>query len=450
MTQLAAELTASLWSAESEGALLGALLLSPQRAYDAAQPIEAGHFFDQRHAKIFGAIERLLQREAVVDVITIFETLRDAGQADVVGGLAYLNALAEAAPSAAGAAAYARKIRQLAEKRALRDLLDDALDQVTAAGADPVAMLDTIGTSLRQLEASQLGQAPRQASTLAMRRTQHWENLASGKVLPGWPTGFARLDRMLNGGLRPGQLVILAARPAVGKSSFALQIALRSALRTLYLSQEMADCEVIDRATANLAGIDYADMQSGRLSDHDWARIAGAIERMQHTHVDDQPALKLAEIRTKCRSISGLKVVVLDYLQLCAGSVGAGANRNAEVEQISRGLKQLAKDQNVCVIALSQLNRAVESRSVKRPMLADLRDSGSLEQDADVVAFLWPVSQAADGTKLIGLGIDKNRQGRCGEIALRFDGAHQRWVETDEPLHESSPVRSRPRGMADD
>lgn len=439
------------WSQESECALLGALLMDCPKAWDKAQPIERRHFFDSRNGAIFAAIESLFIRKIPVDTVTVFEHLRDNGLDEEVGGLPYLNDLSHAAPGAYSAGAYAKKVRDMAMRRALLETLDKAMELATAPGGDPTATLDEVTTMLGQLQRQQIAKVPRTASEAAIERVKHWEALQEGKAIPGWPTFIPKLTKQLNGGLRPGGLYFVAARPGIGKTSFSLELAARSRLVTLFLSQEMTEAELVERAVSCVGRVGYASLQNGSLEQEDWSRIVEAVdsEAMRRLHIDDQGSLTISDIRAKAKTVPGLQLLVLDYLQLCAGSVGSNANRNAEIEQISRGLKALAKELGIAVIALSQLNRKVEDRAVKRPMLSDLRDSGSIEQDADAVMFLWPARELSSGAKLVGLGIEKNRQGRTGEIALHFNGEMQTWGESIELLHETAPAITRRRGMTD-
>ena len=257
---------------------------------------------------------------------------------------------------------------------------------------------------------------------------------------------------MTNGGFRGGKVYVLAARPSVGKSSFAQALGLKFAadgLPVLMLSQEMPDSELAERALANMGEADYSRLQRGKLHDAEWGGISDAAERLRDMPfwVDDQAALRLSDIRAKARMVKGLKVLVLDYLQLSAGSGQArGENRNSEIEEISRGLKALAKQMDVAVIVLSQLNRKVEERNDKRPQLGDLRDSGAIEQDADVVLLLWPARPLTDHTVLVGCEVAKQRGGKKGEFALDFEGRHQRWRESAAPL-KGPIVRREPESF---
>lgn len=424
------------WSPESETALLGSLLLDCQTAWDKAQPMVPENFFDSRHRAIFTAVGTLHARKAPVDVVTVFEQLRDQKQADDAGGLPYLSELSQAAYSAHRAATYAAKVREMAMRRALLETLDKGLELASEPGGTIVEKLDAITSALGQLQRQQVSKVPRTLSQVALERTTHYEDLQAGRAIAGWPTHISPLNTRLNGGLRPGCLYYLAARPGVGKTSLSLDIAAKSGLRTLVLSQEMTSEQLADRGVANVGRVRYAALQNGSLAPEDWTRVVDAIESpsLKEIYIDDQASLTLSDIRAKAKLVPGLQLLVLDYLQLCAGSSGAGANRNAEIEQISRGLKALAKELGMAVLALSQLNRQVEQRTNKRPILSDLRDSGSIEQDADAVMLLWPVRDLGDEAKLIGVDIAKNRQGRTGEIALHFNGDTQTWGVSTESL----------------
>ena len=287
-------------------------------------------------------------------------------------------------------------------------------------------------------------------------RTEHLEAVERGTVEPGWRTGVPGLDRLLGGGLRSGAVYILAARPSIGKSSAAQWLGMQQARNgrpCLFLSQEMPEAELADRGLSSAGQIDADALQTGGMTREDWARIVELQDapELRNFYVDDQPALTLLDVRAKAKQVKGLKVLILDYLQLCAGSTGREANRNTELEQISRGLKQLAKEMGIAVIALSQLNREVERRASKRPILADLRDSGAIEQDADVVAMLWTARDMGNGCRLVGMELPKNRQGRTGEVALHFDGARQTWGQSTESLAPPAAVSTggRRRGFGD-
>lgn len=432
------------WSAEAEQSLLGALLLNCREAYDRAQPITKGDFYDERHGLIFEAIELTHQRRMPVDVVTVSHQLRETGSSEIVGGLVYLGELLNAVPGVSGTKRYAEIVRDKSRQRALILATEEAREIAMQPGAMP-ERLDKITSLFLGLQRQTITRVPRTLAEIAIQRTEYYERLETGDVVAGWPTHIPSLDRMLNGGLRPGALYILAARPSVGKSSFSQTLGMeqaRAGRKVLFLSQEMAAEELADRGVAAAGRVDYSALMTGRMKQEDWSRAAEALgaHELEHFHVDDQPALTLMDVRAKAKQVPGLSMLILDYLQLCSGK---GDNRNAEIEQISRGLKALAKELNIAVIALSQLNREVEKRPGKRPVLSDLRDSGSIEQDADVVLFLWPVRELADSARLVGLGIEKNRQGRCGSFGLHFEGNYQRWHESAESIENNVPAMKR-------
>ena len=372
------------------------------------------------------------------DLVTMFDRLKAAGKADDVGGLAMLNALAQCATGTANVRRHAEIIAEKAHRRALIALCDEA--STAAFGSDETpAVLDRLSTAVAQLERRRMPKSPKSLAELLPARIDRISALHAGEGKSGTPTGVDRLDRLLAGGLRDGAVYVLAARPSVGKSALAQAIGEHVAANegpALMLSQEMPDSEVADRALARMGGISYERIQTGRLQDDDWSRLTEAAEYGSRLpfYVDDQPALRLADIRAKTRQVKGLRLLIVDYLQL---SVGDGENRTQEVGAISRGIKALAKELGVPVLLLSQLSRKVEERPGREPQLSDLRDSGEIEQDADVVIFLWPKTEREDGTKLVGCKLEKNRQGKKGAAArfgLDFDGARQTWSESTENI----------------
>lgn len=443
------EQKATLWSLEAEQSVLGALLTYGREAFDIAQPLRTDSFFDGRHRSVFRCVEGMVAKRLDVDVIAVWESLQDGAKEEL--GLEYLNALAQACYGVNNVARHAGIIRDKAKRRELIQAADKAVE-VASQDGDMAQQIDSITTAFVGLQRETMRQAPVSIADIALRRTEHYEALQSGTVKAGWPTHIQKLNDMLSGGLRPGGLYILAARPAVGKSSFAQALGwamAKNSKRTLFLSQEMPSDELGDRALASVGRVDFGHILTGRINDLEWGRVSEAAEELlahrDDFFVDDQGGLTLTDVRSKAKQIPGLSVLILDYLQLCSGSLDKGANRNAEIEQISRGLKTFAKEIGAAVVVLSQLNREVEKRADKKPTLADLRDSGAIEQDADVVMFLWPAREMDNGHKLVGLTLAKNRQGRCGDIALHFDGAVQRWGESTEPLFQERPVTTRAR-----
>lgn len=438
------------WSSEAEQSVLGGLLLD-NRAFDRiADLLQASYFFDCSHRAIWTAIAGELVANRPVDVITVFESLQRAGKAEECGGLVYLTALAGNVPSAANIRRYAEIVREKAARRALLATADEALTLAREQG-DIGATIDRITTMFGELQRGQVRKAPRAIADIALERTAYYADLEAGKVAAGWPTQIPTLDRWLSGGLRAGSVYVIAARPSGGKSSFAQSIGLNLAgggLPTLFLSLEMTDAEIADRGVASTGRVSYSALITGKMEREDWERASESMDRLAPLpfFVDDQSALTLRDIRFKAKSVKGLRVLIVDYLQMCASTRRDG-NRNSEIEEISRGLKALAKELDIAVIALAQLNRDVEKRAIKRPGLSDLRDSGAIEQDADVVMFLWPVRELkSEGRRIIGLGIDKNRQGRLGEVGLDFHGDTQRWGESTADIRPTV----QPRSMRDD
>lgn len=424
------------WSNEAEQAVLGALMLDAKAMEQIA--LAASDFHDAAHRTIFATMQAEIAHRRGIDSLSLYSALEQAGSVGDVGGLAYLTALEGCVVSPRSIKRHAEIVKDRSRQRMLLAAADEACEIAKASG--PVAeRVEKIAALFAAMQRQHVEKLPRSISELATLRTAHYEALQAGSVEAGWKTHIPALDDMLSGGLRPGGLYILAARPKVGKSSLAQTLSMTMAKAgrpTLFLSQEMGAEEVADRAVSNAGRVNYGNLLSGRMEDSDWSRAVEALDEMRDMplFVDDQGSLTLLDIKAKARTVPGLKVLVLDYLQL-SGSTLTDSNRNAQIEELSRGLKWLAKQMGIAVIALSQLNREVEKRANKRPQLSDLRDSGAIEQDADAVLFLWHVREyEAQGRRLIGLAVEANRQGRCGSVGLDFHGAIQRWGESTETL----------------
>jgi replicative DNA helicase len=429
--------------AEVEMQVLGAVMSLPE-SFDmvAHVGLTPASFSHPLLGNMWAAIQRLAAAGKPFDPAAVYLTMRDAGEADAPR--TYLSSLVSGVWGTKAIVAHAERIK----RREIERNMALAAAQIASMAHDPsISLPDKLARAqglLADLNTASVRKAPKHIAEITIQRTAHWEALERGEVVAGWPTKIPMLDNALNGGPKPGQLIILAARPSVGKSSLAEQLCITLAsggLPALFLSQEMPEEEVADRAASNTGRIDYGRLLSGKLEQEDWTRACEAMDKLRDIplYVDDQPALTLVEVRTKARMVPGLKVLVLDYLQLCSGD---GDNRNAEIEIISRGLKALAKEMGICVIALSQLNRKVEERADKRPIMSDLRDSGAIEQDADVVVFLWPVREAADH-RIVGCHVAKNRQGQKPEFGLAFFGSTQRWEESAADVSSPAPARAR-------
>lgn len=439
-------------STEAEQSLLGGLLLD-NRAFDrVGDMLTTEAFYSFEHRLIYGAIVSLLVANKPADVVTVGEVLKKDGS---TGGdkvdLRYLAALPLSVPSASNARRYAEIVVDRALERRLIATADEVATSVFSGPGSAAEKLEAAASKFRALEGGNMTGAPRPLSELLIERLDHVTDLhQTGEESAAWATPLPALNRLLAGGMRPGRVYVLAARPSVGKSALAQALALQFAkqdLPVLFLSQEMPSSELVDRIIAGLGRVDFGHLQTATLDDDEWSAISKAVELGARLpfYVDDQPSLTLGQIRAKARQVRGLKVLVVDYLQLSAGTSTGDrfTNRNAEIEEVSRGLKSLAKDLGIAVILLSQLNREVEKRPGKKPMLSDLRDSGAIEQDADVVILLWPIEYVAnDGVSMLGVQVAKNRGGAKGDFPLCFWGRHMRFGEAELPMthYTSKPV----------
>ena len=437
-------------SREAEQAVLGGLLLDNLGWDRVGDLLTETDFYAFGHRLVFAAIGELINSTRTADVITVGDKL--GAKLKDVGGLAYLNAMASSTPSAAGIRGYATIVREKAILRKIISASDEAAALAWQEDGDVRQKLDKIAASFSAIERGTQASEPVSLADLLVKAVDRISETHERGKPEGWTTGIPHLDRRLSGGLRPGLLYVLAARPKVGKSSFALWLALRMAqqdLPTLVLSQEMPSSEVTDRAIASLGAIDYENLQRAELSDFDWGALTAAVDQGGNlpVWVDEQPALTIGDIRAKARSVKGLKVLFVDYLQLCAGTDNDDT-RNSQIEVITRGLKALAKQMGVAIVVLSQLNRDVEKRATKRPNLADLRDSGAIEQDADAVMFLWPV-RSFEAYSIVGCDVAAVRQGKPGAFALEFRGSTQRWSESDASIEPFTAAerRAAPKGF---
>ena len=426
------------WSCEAEQSVLGGLLLDNEAWWRVADVLQQSSFFDSRHGAVFACIARLLAKRSPADVVTVFDALGQ--QAEEVGGLAYLSQLAQAVPSASNIRRYAEIVAEKAGQRALVQTADEALELARGDGALHDKQ-DRIASLFAQLRQAGQRSKPAAVGTLLAERVDHYNALAEGRVQPGISTGLRDLDAALGGGMRPGKVIVIAARPGVGKTSLAQAVLLHAAQAGhtgMLLSQEMERSELVDRAVANLGAIGYGRLINGRMSDAEWGRLAPAMDRLEQLplHLDDQAALTLHDIRVKAHSVQGLRLLAIDYLQLCAAPRTAGRqpDRRDVLEELSRGIKALAKDLGLTVLLLSQLNRDVEKRASPKPTLADLAQSGAIEQDADAIAFLWRCRQYPTH-QVVACGLPKVRQGKPGaEFALEFQGHYQRWLDSEDSV----------------
>lgn len=414
----------------AEQSVIGALLLD-NGAIDRIPEIKTEHFYNGDNRMIFAAIRAQIIAGKQADVITVFEELRDR----LMDGLAYLNSLAQNTPSAANIVRYSDMVRDAALRRALISETSKLAELATEKAKSAAEILDMAQTAIGKLAETRVQKEPIRASEAMLAHVDVMDNRMSRKV-HGIASGFTHLDEMLNGGFNRGNLVIVGARPSMGKTALALNVASNMAddYSVLFLSQEMGVGELLDRSIAFLGRIPLGKIIRAEMSEQEWGQFTHANIKLKekNLYVEDQGALTLLDVRAKAmltKRKHGLDVLVVDYLQLMQGD---GDNRNAQIEEISRGLKALAKELNIVVIALSQLNRQAAQR---RPQMSDLRDSGAIEQDADIVIFIHRDEVNDPNTHLKGFAdliVGKNRQGSIGDILLRYEGQYTQFETTKE------------------
>lgn len=433
-------------SVEAEQGLLGAILIDPGVLDKVGDLVGKNDFYAEAHRHIWHAITKLSDNTATIDALTVYEQLESEGLAERVGGFSYLGKLSAETPSTGAARQYAEVIRDKATRRRIIETAIKLMESARAKdGRSAVEVLDEAESSVLSLSENQnKGKDSFQDGTsVLMRVIERMENLANNPAedgIVGTPTGFTDLDRTTQG-LHGGNLIILAARPAMGKTALALNIAENIAtqrnLPVAVFSMEMGADELMQRMAGSLGRIDQTRMRTVRFTDDDWSRMSVAIGKLNQApiYIDETPSITPFDIRSRVRRLSKkvgpLGLVVVDYLQLL--SPGAGTkndNRAVVVGEFSRSLKLLAKELNTPVLALSQLNRAVEQRPNKRPSMADLRDSGALEQDADLVMFIYrdeiynPDTEDKGTAEII---IGKHRAGPIGTVRLAFHGQYTRF-----------------------
>ena len=430
---------------DAEKSLLGAILIDQEVLIDVVEIVKATDFYDKRHGKIFAGMIRLYQNHEGVDLITVTDELKKNGHLDETGGSTYLAELTNHVPTAAHASSYAEIVSQAAVRRRL---IKASADINSLAFDENLTVPQLLGQSEAELFSvsdSSLKQDLTSISDILDTSFDRINDLYVNKgVLRGVKTGYRDLDNM-TAGLQRSDLIILAARPAMGKTTLVTNLAYNVATiekkTVLFFSLEMSKEQLIDRMLADAAGVDSWNIRTGNLSEEDFAKLAEASGEMAEApiFIDDTPGVSVLEMRTKARRAAHdgeLGLIIIDYLQLMQGSGSAQANGNRvqEVSEISRGLKLLARELNVPVIALSQLSRSVENRSPQIPQLADLRESGSIEQDADIVMFIYreayynPETERENITDLI---LAKHRHGPTGTVELYFHPERLRFMSLD-------------------
>jgi len=429
---------------EAEASLLGAILIDSESLIKIADVISSQDFYDPRHQKIYEAIDQLYNKQYAIDVLTITDQVKNNGNLEAVGGASYITELTNYVPTASHIEQYAEIVSQ----KALRRRLIKASQNIAELGFDETKVLQNLieeaETNIFNVSQQHIKQNVVSIETILAESFDRLDDLHKDKnKIRGVPTGFKDLDGIL-AGLQKSDLFILAARPSMGKTAFALALAHNIAVKAeetvLLFSLEMSKEQLVDRLLSSESGVDAWNLRTGNLTDADFEKIGKAMGTLSEApiYIDDTPGITVSDLRTRARREAHLRplgLIIVDYLQLMSGSRSFGdGNRVQEISEISRGLKGIARELNVPVIALSQLSRSVESRSPQIPQLADLRESGSIEQDADVVAFLYRedyYNPESERRSIIDIFIKKHRNGPTGEVELFFDRQKQRFRSID-------------------
>lgn len=440
-------------SIEAEQSVLGGLMLDNERWDDVAERVVADDFYTHPHRHIFTEMARLQESGSPIDLITLAESLERQGQLDSVGGFAYLAELSKNTPSAANISAYADIVR---ERAVVREMISVA-NEIAEAGFDPQGrtsedLLDLAESRVFKIAESRANkdEGPKNIADVldatVARIEQLFQQPRDG--VTGVNTGYDDLNKK-TAGLQPSDLIIVAARPSMGKTTFAMNLVENAAMLqdkpVLIFSLEMPSEQIMMRSLASLSRVDQTKIRTGQLDDEDWARISGTMGILlekRNIYIDDSSGLTPTEVRSRARRIArehgGIGLIMIDYLQLMRVPA-LSDNRTLEIAEISRSLKALAKELNVPVVALSQLNRSLEQRADKRPVNSDLRESGSIEQDADLIMFIYRDEVYHENSDLKGIAeiiIGKQRNGPIGTVRLTFNGQWSRFDNYAGPQYD--------------
>lgn len=428
---------------DAEMSLLGAILIDEEVLAEASEHVGAKDFYDKRHAVIFTAMMRLYERHKPVDLLTLSDELNKKKALETIGGSEYLTQLTNYVPTAAHAEAYAEMVALKAVRRRLIKASADISELGYDEDSNMQELLERAEAELFAVSDQTLKQDLVSIETILTESFDRMEELHRNKgALRGIRTGYRDLDTM-TAGLQRSDLVILAARPAMGKTTLVTNLAYNVATvakrPVLFFSLEMSKEQLVDRMLADASGVDAWNIRTGNLSDEDFSKLSEAMGELAEApiYIDDTPGLSVLEMRTKARRAAHatpLGLIIVDYLQLMQAAGRSDGNRVQEVSEISRGLKLIARELNVPLIALSQLSRSVESRSPQIPQLADLRESGSIEQDADIVMFIYReayYNPDTDRENITDLIIAKHRNGPTGKVELYFHPERLRFMSLD-------------------
>lgn len=429
---------------DAEKALLGAIILKPDVLHDIASVVYPESFYTEKHRLIFEALLQIFSNGDPIDVVTLVSKLRDTNNLDRVGGATYLTELIETVPAAGNAHYYAELV---AGKSALRNLIYAAEEIAEIGYSDPESVDEALDQAEKKIFHATQSPSAQKFKTIGSSLSEAWERFeylnANQDEKRGVQSGFSALDNLL-AGFQKSDLIILAARPSMGKTTFALDVARNAALKfgssVGIFSLEMSDQQLVDRMLAAEAGVDSWKLRTGRLSnDQEFASVQEAMAKLSNAqiHIDDQAGNNILKMRSAARRLKnehGLDLLIVDYLQLMSPTATKASDSMVQqVTEISRSLKILARDLEVPVLALSQLSRAVEQRGGK-PRLSDLRDSGSIEQDADVVMFIHredKINKESDRPNIAEILVEKHRNGPVGMAELYFDSKHVRFLNLD-------------------
>lgn len=430
---------------DAEASLLGAILIDSDAIVKIADDVSAGDFYDPKNLRIYQAISQLYEKHSPIDVLTLSDQLKASGFLEFVGGSAYLTELTNYVPTAAHVEQYASIVAQKSMRRRLIKASQDIVTMGYDEKQNLRQLIEEAESRLFDVSQQHVKQDVASLETILGESFERLDELHKDKgKIRGLPTGYKELDSIL-AGLQKSDLFILAARPSMGKTALALNlahnVALKSRVPVLVFSLEMSKEQLVDRLLAMESGVDAWALRTGNLTDQDFEKIGQAMGSLSEAqiYIDDTPGITVSDLRTKARREHHqhpLGLIIVDYLQLMSGGnrFGGEGNRVQEISEISRGLKGIARELNVPLVALSQLSRSVESRSPQIPQLADLRESGSIEQDADVVAFIYredyynPETERKNITDIL---IKKHRNGPTGNIELYFDRDKQRFRSID-------------------
>ena len=427
-------------SVESEQSILGSIILDKEAIITVAETIQPMDFYKEAHKIIYESMLKLNSNNEPIDLITLIEELRKEGHLDSIGGISYLTSLSTIVPTTSNVKYYANIVKEKSVMRQLIKASNEIINLGYDASTDVQEILDKAEKNIFDISQEKSGDDIQPINVVLQDTFEMIEKLCTDKSeVTGITTGFADLNKKING-LQRTDLILLAARPAMGKTAFSLNLVQNAALKgdasVAVFSLEMSKEQLVQRMLSAQSNVELSKIKTGNLGESDWPRIIDGMAVLSEANIfiDDTPGIKISEIRSKCRRLKiekGLDLILIDYLQLMEGE-GKNENRQQEIAKISRSLKILAKELDCPVVALSQLSRSPELRKDHRPILSDLRESGSIEQDADIVMFLYRDEHYHDDSEKKNIGeviIAKNRHGETGNVELVWFGQVQKFAD---------------------